>query len=100
MLALVRQLLGRLADWIEKHVPVDLQVDLGDLDDRGGQLMAWLALFVTVRWNWHEHTRGRATMCSVTRKLLPKWAVVVLIPAGALALLMHLIRGYPARPKV
>lgn len=58
--------------------------------------MAWLGLIATLGWNYRQHRRGRPTICSVTRSVLPRPAFLTLGVVGALGLGIHVWRGYDA----
>lgn len=55
--------------------------------------MALWALGLFLGWNWNEHKHDRPTACSITRRL-PKPVVAVSYPVGAVALFVHVWRGY------
>lgn len=58
--------------------------------------MAWLGLLATLGWNYHQHRHGRATICSVTRRTLPRPAFLLAWTAAAAGLAVHVWRGYQA----
>lgn len=58
--------------------------------------MAWLGLVVTIGWNYRQHRHSRATICSITRRVLPRPAFVALWAGVAAGLGAHVWRGYKA----
>ena len=56
--------------------------------------MAWLGLAATLAWNYRQHRRGRATICSVTRRTLPRPAFLAAWTGLAAYLAIHVWRGY------
>lgn len=56
--------------------------------------MAWLGLAAALAWNYREHRRGRPTICSVTRRALPRPASAAALVTGFVVLLVHVWRGY------
>jgi hypothetical protein len=57
--------------------------------------MAWLGLGASLAWNYAQHRRHRATICSVSRRL-PRRVVLPVYAAGAVSLGVHVARGYRA----
>jgi hypothetical protein len=56
--------------------------------------MAWLGIAATLGWNYAQHRRGKPTICSVTRGVLPRPVFLAAFSAGAGALAVHVWRGY------
>jgi hypothetical protein len=56
--------------------------------------MAWLGLAATIAWNWHEHKHHRPTICSLTRRALPRPVFLATGVTGAVVLGVHVWRGY------
>lgn len=57
--------------------------------------MAWLGLVATLIWNYIQHRRGRPTICSLTRRVLPPWAFIGGWGALTAYMLRHILGGYP-----
>ncbi len=45
-----------------------------------------------------QYRRGLITICGITRRVLPQWLFAILFPAGAVALAVHVWRGYERLP--
>ncbi|WP_183092893.1 hypothetical protein [Nocardioides stalactiti] len=58
--------------------------------------MAWIPLLASLAVNYLQHRRGRATICSVTRRVLPRAAFAALWAAVTTYLAVHVWRGYRA----
>lgn len=56
--------------------------------------MAWFGLGAALAWNYLEHKRHRATICSTTRRYLPRPVSTAFLCAGSAALAVHVWRGY------
>lgn len=56
--------------------------------------MAWLGLIATLGWNYRQHRHGRATICSTTRRALPRPAFLLAWASVAAGLAIHVWRGY------
>lgn len=55
---------------------------------------AWAALLGVVAYNYSRHRRGLPTICAVTRRVLPRWAVVLAWAVLTGFMVPHLVRGY------
>lgn len=58
-------------------------------------MLAWAALLATLGYNYDRHRRGLPTICAITRRTLPPWAVVAAWSALTSWIIPHLLRGYP-----
>lgn len=56
--------------------------------------MAWLGIAAVVGWNYHEYRHGRATICAVTRRTIPRPVFAIAFPTAAAGLAVHVWRGY------
>lgn len=56
----------------------------------------WVPMGATIGYNYLQHRRGRPTLCSTTRRIVPRRMVAgaVLIVAFD-GLLTHFLNGYP-----
>ena len=55
----------------------------------------WVPLAGTLAYNYARHLRGQSTICSTTRRALPKkWLAVTVVLLGFDALLVHYVNGY------
>lgn len=55
----------------------------------------WLPLAGALAYNVRRHMQGKSTICSTTRRLLPKTVAVAGLFVGFEALLVHYLNGYP-----
>lgn len=56
--------------------------------------MAWFGLLAAIIWNYIAHRRGRPTICSVTRRVLPRLVSATGLIVGFVVLFIHVWRGY------
>lgn len=59
-------------------------------------MTGWALLVAAVAVNYSEHRQGRSTICSTSRRRLPRPVLLGLYGAGAVSLGVHLARGYQA----
>ena len=55
----------------------------------------WAPLAGTLAYNYARHKVGLPTLCSTTRKYVPREVVAAGLSTGFVALLAHVWRGYP-----
>lgn len=54
----------------------------------------WVPLVGTLAYNFRQHRRGRPTLCSTTRRVIPMGPLAVLLVLGFVGLGAHLYDGY------
>ena len=59
--------------------------------------MAWFGLVAALVHNYVQHRRGRPTICSVTRRVLPRPVSAAGLGIGFVVLVVHVWRGYAPR---
>lgn len=57
-------------------------------------MLPWGAMAGTLTLNYWQHRRNRPTICSTTRRFVPKPVVVVALCVGFAGLVAHVIDGY------
>jgi hypothetical protein len=56
--------------------------------------MPWLGLGATLAWNLHRHRRGKSTICSITRRVLPKPRFLLGWGVFSWVMIRHILNGY------
>lgn len=57
----------------------------------------WVPMAGTLTWNFLRHRRGKATICSTTRRIVPRPVAAVLLFVGFVALVAHVLDGYDVK---